>query len=169
MAERTRTDLATRQETALDIPGPGRCTACLDAEPDIRYTHMLDLARNHDFDAVELHLWAAFREGTKLDADRMRSYIDDRMWWLKEQVHAYSGKVDACTGAPLPWWEGRRQTILAMRASTGMKLEAAAAAREVRDVPGVSRAQRETHTPMPEPVVSGMADDEGYTDDPEED
>jgi hypothetical protein len=85
----------------------------------VRYLHLLDLARDHSFDAIELHLWAAFREGTKLDVERMRGYVADRMYWIRDQVLAYSGLVDRKTGAPLPWWEARRQAIAAFHAARG--------------------------------------------------
>jgi hypothetical protein len=85
----------------------------------VRYLHLLDLARDHPFDAIELHLWAAFREGTTLDVERMRGYVADRMYWIRDQVRAYTGLVDRDTGASLPWWEARRQAIAAFKAARG--------------------------------------------------
>ena len=127
--DRTRADTAAGHgDTTTQT-----CAPCLDPDPQVRYTHYLALARQMDFDGVELHLWQSFRERTGFDAEVARSYITDLMYWVKDQVLSYSGIADEHTGAKLRWWEGREQTILALRRSTEAKAKEAEAVRAARE------------------------------------
>lgn len=115
-------------------PSAGTCTLCLDDNPHARYGHLLTLARelthegHCDFQAIEVHLWGALRNGTRLDGERIKGYVEDRMYWIRDQVTSYANVADPATGAKLPWWEGRQRRILAMyEASESQRAKAAEA------------------------------------------
>jgi hypothetical protein len=164
-----------------DLPGPdSTCPSCLDPDPNVRYGHLLILARTESFEAIERHSWENLRR-TKLETEDIRRYVEARLEWVRDQVTAYSGLVDPQTGAKLTWWEGRRQTIEAVRAATERMKREADTARQARDVRGFSRVQPTVpSTPIPEPterdaalweqdmaMAGAVAND--YTDELEED
>ena len=157
---------------ADDAPGAGSvaCDACKADDPQVRYTHYLTLARQMDFDAIEAHLWQSARTRKRFDAEVAREHIHGVMAWVKDQVSGYSNIVDAQTGAKLPWWEGRRQTLLAVRVATeqqAKKRDAQQHAREMGLRPRHAaltpmsdtlkgwRAPWEKQTPMREPGEEG--------------
>lgn len=177
--------MARRTDTSAEASSPptDACPLCLAPEPDTRYHHFLDLARDLSFEHIELHLWAAMRNGTRLDPERIKGYVEDWMTWIKDQVQAYSHRVNEY-GVPLPWWEARRQVILAMRASTEQKRRQAEATRQhaVTDVADFSRIPDKLGTPLQEPttreaalweedmaMAPAMTTEDDYTDVPEED
>lgn len=139
-----------------------QCEACNADDPQVRYAHYLTLAREMDFDAIEAHLWQSFRGRKGFGAVRSRGYIADLMHWVKDQVLSHSNIVDEFTGATLPWWEGRKQVILAMRHATEQKAKAADAQRLAREQ-GQSTLR---HAPL---TSMGMVFREPGEDDLEED
>jgi hypothetical protein len=112
-------DTETEDVKAPKKPPSWRCTLCLDADPQIRYTHLIDLAMDHTFEAIEAHLWDAFRAGTVLPESRIQGYVADRVAWVKDQVLSYSGIPDEETGAPMPWHVARRKVHAQFRAARG--------------------------------------------------
>lgn len=109
------------------------CALCADAEPNVRYGHYLDMAKGEDFDAIQRHLWEFFRSRKSFDAQDAKERIEGLMYWIREQVSAYTRKADPITGAKMPWWEARRQTILAMRQITVNMAKEADAAKAERE------------------------------------
>ena len=110
-----------------------QCEACDAADPQVRHIHYLALARQMSFDALEAHLWQSARARTTFDADKTRLAMGSIMAWVKDQVLSYPDIADEQTGAKLSWWDGRQQTILALRRSTEIKAKEADAARAVRE------------------------------------
>ena len=120
-----------RTDTDADAGAP-TCAACGDADPEVRYAHYLTLARQLDFAGIETHLWQSLRERKGFDAEVARGVVEGLMAWVKDQVLSYANLLDEQTGAKLPWWEGRQQTILAMRDATELHAKEAEARQAAR-------------------------------------
>ena len=118
---------------------PAQCEACNADDPQVRHTHYLSLARHMDFDTLESHLWQSACASKKFDTDKARMAIGGIMAWVKDQVLSYNEIADEYTGGKLPWWEGRKQTILALRRSTEAKAQEADANHTAWEQGGIAR------------------------------
>ena len=151
------------EETALDGP----CPYCTTHDPHLRSRHHLTLARSYpSLDAVRVHL---------VSHDTRGAQADDCIRWLAQVIEQYTGIPDPETGAPLPWWEARRQLALARdQIAKHCYAEAPEAYRRYieglppAEVPGFAHLQAEEGTPFPEeaPYVPTPSQARWY-DDPE--
>jgi hypothetical protein len=120
-----------------------------------RHGHFLELMARRGTEEAKAHIEAAVAERIP-SRERVRQYVEDIMTWLHGQSTTYAHVVDEHTGAPLSWWEGRRQTIAAMRQTyeaIGKASDMANAARDMqRNVHGFHRPSDSfAQTPMREP------------------
>lgn len=110
---RKRADVPRDEE---DAHGWAGCEACRNEEPNIRYAHYLYSAKRLGLDGAVAHVLEDMHNRFPTDDERARSYADDIKYWLAGQMAAFTNLADADTGRPLPWWEGRAQSIAAMHA-----------------------------------------------------
>jgi len=85
-----------------------QCHLCTSPDPHVRSAHQLHTARA-GMDALRTHLYQFF--APQADPDRRQALISDICRWVATIMDTYGHDVDADTGAPMPWWEARRQVI----------------------------------------------------------
>jgi hypothetical protein len=143
--QRKRPDAVTDPDALDDQTG---CPACRDREPNVRYAHYLHSGRVLGLDGTYAHVYAELRAQFPDDPERARGYADDIKYWLGEQMSTFSEVVDAETGAPLPWWEGRKQFIDAMQVRYDEMGRQAKAAEQAR----VAASERKHRLEIPDPT-----------------
>lgn len=93
-----------RRREILPSPSPGgRCPECTHHSGGHRHAHWLQMAAAGSLADVEQHLRLAWPVG----AQAITGVLD----WLSGTMALWGGMTDAATGAPLPWYDARRQTL----------------------------------------------------------
>lgn len=131
-----------------DAGSRGQCSCCAAADPDLRASHHLSLARDYRLGEVRMHL-----VGNGMRSER----AEECLRWLAHVIDQYTGIPDPHTGAPLAWWEARHQLMMA-RESIARKAYADAPeayrkrveGQPPNEVPGFTHLMVDVGTPFPE-------------------
>ncbi len=93
---------------ALETERP-ECLECKSPDPQVRAAHHLALAQEGGLDRLKPHLYHHYAQTPRITTDERRDAVEGVCSWVANLMTLWSGFVDATTGAPLPWWEARRQ------------------------------------------------------------
>ena len=104
-------DTKRRKDTDTDEPqmDPEMCMACRAPEPNTRTAHQFALVKEGGIDLLRLHLYRFFAQAPRITTEERREKIESVCGWMGGLISQWSGFVDETTGAPLPWYEARRQ------------------------------------------------------------
>ena len=86
------------------------CPECASKDPQVRSRHQMDLARMDGLDLVRAHLTDQYVKLRPPEKERP-DVVDSVCHWLANLMEQYSGMVDAKTGVPLTWYEGRQHML----------------------------------------------------------
>ena len=152
MAVRQRPDHVTRRDTDSSYDTVGPCFLCR-GDQSQRHAHFLTLVHSPGgFEGLEAHLYGDLTQRID-DPERVRGYVKDIMTWVRGEVEHWAGYANPQTGAPLPWWETRRQAHAAAQRLRDQYDPRGMLARE--------RAQREAaKTALVEAVVVSSPDND---------
>src|SRR5437762_10846755 len=87
------------------------CVECVSADPDIRARHHLGLAKQGGLDVLRPHLYQHYAQFPRITSEERRDAIESLCNWVGGMMTMWGGFADEETGAPLPWWEARRQAM----------------------------------------------------------
>lgn len=120
------------------------CSTCQDANPQVRYTHYLAIAKLDGLEGIKKHLDNAtsFQTSTKQGV----------VQWVKDQMEMWAGLADSRTGAAIPWHEARQLAIKDLR-NLGLVKEPAYTAR----IHGLRQAEQAQKTARDRAWVDGHA------------
>lgn len=91
------------------LPQSISCGECTADDPQIRARHHLALAKDGGLDLLKPHLYQHYAQSPRITTDERREAIESLCGWVAGLMRQWSGFADETTGAPLPWWEARRQ------------------------------------------------------------